>query len=127
MNVILIDDDAAFRRSAEILLGGEGYDVRCFAEPAPAEPLLTGGAPVDVLILDYLLPGATGIDFLRRVRARLPRACRVLLISGHTDHIEPLDLAALGVEAFLPKPLDYEAFRALVGPPTNNGALQSLL
>lgn len=116
MNIIVIDDDAAFRRSAEILLENLGHRVRCYADPAYVASGFDYGEAVDVLVLDYMLADSTGLDFLRRMKGRLAPSCRVILISGHTDLTEPLDLRAWGVQAFLPKPLDYDRFCALIDP-----------
>jgi DNA-binding NtrC family response regulator len=128
MNVIVVDDDVALLRSLAIVLTSRGHTVKsfddsreasCFIEhsqPAPSPARCGAGAdkPVDVLIVDYIMPGLTGEELLRRTRERLPQTCKVILISGHTDLIEPLNLEAMRVSAFLPKPLDFDKLFELV-------------
>ena len=108
MRVWVIDNDPALLRSLEILLMNQGYDVECFDDPLVASRTLERGAPPDVLVLDYVMPGLNGGELLARCRHRLPENCNVIVISGHTDQIETEELEKLGMSAFLPKPLDLE-------------------
>ena len=124
MNVVVIDDDGAFLRSMEILLSCHGHRVMCFKDPADARFFLKMGQSVDVLLLDYEMPSFNGTDLLDGVRSDLPRDCRIVMISGHTDHIETLDLDEIGVHMFLPKPLDYLKLLGLVDPGSTNGKNQ---
>jgi DNA-binding NtrC family response regulator len=50
-----------------------------------------------------------------RIKDYLPQSCKVILISGHTDIVEILNLKAMGVSAFLSKPLDLDQLCELVG------------
>jgi DNA-binding response OmpR family regulator len=129
MNVIVVDDDAALLRSLAIVLRSRGHTVKSFDNSreachfigqsrvgsSPARVGAGADSPVDVLILDYVMPGLTGEELLRETRECLPPTCKVILISGHTDQVEPLDLKGMGVTAFLPKPLDFEELCKLVG------------
>ena len=115
MNVVILDDDAAFLRSAEILLSHHGHRVMAFTDPDDACIFLKLRTDVNVLVLDYVLPELTGAEFLQQVKSYLPRDCQVILISGHTDLIDPIDLDAIGVGVFLPKPLDFDQLCRLVG------------
>ncbi len=109
MNIIVIDDDRAFLRSAEILLARRGNRVTTFSDTAAACLFFEQYVAVDVLILDYVLDELTGVEFLRFIRSHLPPSCKVILISGHTDRVEGLDLDEMGIVGFLPKPLDLES------------------
>ena len=111
MNVVIVDDDEAFLKSTQILLSRLGHRVLTFTHAGAVCVFMeTWGmwAQVDVLILDYMLGERTALDVLRRVRPVLSSTCKVVLISGHTDLVEPLDLKSLGVWTFLPKPLNFE-------------------
>jgi DNA-binding NtrC family response regulator len=110
-----VDDDAAFLRSAKVLLTHRGHRVSTFRAASVAAWFFQPDAPVDVLILDYVLGEWTGSDLLRRVRSLLPATCKVILISGHTDRVEGRDLDELGVCGFLPKPLDFDRLCELAG------------
>lgn len=114
VKVVVIDDDAAILRSLEILLTAEGHRVQSFRDGGAAGSFVDRAGCPDVLILDYVIPPLRGEQVLRSLRPRLSAECRVILISGHTDQIEPATIAAMGVDAFLPKPLDFERLKDLV-------------
>jgi DNA-binding NtrC family response regulator len=115
MQVVVIDDDAAILRSLEILLSTQGHRVLSFRNVDEACGYLERSPPPDVLIVDYVIPPLMGAEVLDRVRTRLPDGCRLILISGHTDLIRPQGLERMGVDAFLPKPLDFDELTELVG------------
>jgi len=125
MNVLIIDDDVALLRSLEILLSTQGHEVRTFSDPGEASASLQHHWVPDVVILDYLIPPLTGDEVLRRLRPGFTGDCRVILISGHTDLLDPFVLESMGVHAFLPKPLDIDRLSELVDAGTKevNGAV----
>ena len=118
MNLVIMDDDKALLRSLEILLVSRGHVVRSFHNPLEACSALQGGLPPDVLLLDFMMPELNAPEFLGRIGRQLPPTCKVILISGHTDLIEPLNLGAMGISAFLPKPLDFDRLCELVDEKT---------
>ncbi len=108
MNVVVVDNDTALLRSLQLSLSARGHAVRTFCDPFAACAFLEDGGTPDVLLLDYRMPGLNGVQTLHRVAGNLPAACRVILMSGHSDVVENLDLAALRTAAFVPKPLDLD-------------------
>jgi DNA-binding NtrC family response regulator len=115
MNVVIVDNDAAFLRSAELMLSADGHRVRTFVNPENACDYIEDGGQPDVLLLDYLMPRLSGVQVLDRIRPHLSREARVVLVSGHTDLVQSLDLKSLGIAAFLPKPLDLQKLDDLLG------------
>ncbi len=109
MNVVAIDDDAALLRSIEILIAEKGHHVVCFEDPIVGCSFVKQNAErIDVLVLDYVLPGVTAECVLMWMADYLPKAFRIIVISGHAEMIDLSDLKAMGVETFLPKPLDFD-------------------
>ena len=105
-----MDDDRALLRSMEIVLRAEGHEVVSFDDPVDAHFFLHHNPPVDVLIVDYLMPGFTGEELLRLARGETGgvRAGKVIMITGHSEFARGLDMAALGVNELLVKPLDLD-------------------
>jgi len=78
--ILVVDDDAAVRNSLKFSLEVEGFSVRAYSR---ASDLL---AEVDMpdrgcLVLDYRLPGASGLDLLDELRSRKVRLPAVLITS----------------------------------------------
>ena len=114
MNIVIIDDDTALLRSLEIILTGQGHEVHSFCCPTDAYIYLDNDQQMDVLLLDFIMPGFTGTEVLTRIKGNLPENCRVILISGHTDQLGPAEIESMGVAAYLSKPLDYDELSRLL-------------
>jgi CheY-like chemotaxis protein len=108
--ILLVDDQRQVSRMlrASLELSGQDYNV---ADVASAEEALIELArgPVDLLVADVRLPGMSGLELLAKVRAQNPKARAILITGAPTDEIEA-EAAALGVIAFLRKPLGTSLF-----------------
>ena len=81
VRVLIVDDDAAFRRIARTFLAERGYDVAGEAETvAQARGAIRDLCP-DALLLDVHLPDGSGITFADELAASHP-VLRVLLTSS---------------------------------------------
>lgn len=114
MRIVLVEDDLDLLKTLEMLLRRQGHQIIAFQESTIACAFLERGEPFDLLIIDYMMPDLTGRDLIQRVRDRRSKSSRVILISGHTDVLESLDLGAIGVDAFLPKPLDLNKLNSTI-------------
>ena len=101
--IAIVDDDADFLRSLQVLLQAADYHVRSFAR---AEEFLAGTDRRDVscVILDERMAGLSGLDAHRELR-RLGHATPVVMLTGHAT--VPLAIQAFeqGVTYFLEKPV----------------------
>jgi DNA-binding NtrC family response regulator len=102
--ILVADDDPAMRTSLEGLLS-EQYLVTTVDSAARAEATLDQ-AEFDVVLTDYEMPGGTGIELMKKVRARFPDVLVICL----TGHPEQPDLraaeSALALVRVLGKPYD---------------------
>ncbi|MFE3092750.1 response regulator transcription factor [Streptomyces sp. NPDC059248] len=64
---------------------------------------LMGGAPVDAVVTDMLLPGPDGVGLIRSIRER--SAVPILMITGRDDDIEGIAALAAGADDYVPRPL----------------------
>lgn len=108
--VLIVDDDAAFRRSmkrrltaakigAELLEADNGFDAgRIIAEEKPG-----------VVILDIHLPGIDGFEVMRQVVGMKHRP-KIIAVSGHAPVEYRARSLKLGAAAFFSKPVDTDAF-----------------
>jgi len=111
---VLVVDDEPHVRSALVRTLRRSVRRILLAGVAEEAERLVVQHDVDLVLADHGLPGTTGLELLRRLRARGLRARR-LLITGHAD--DRLDAAALahaGVARLIPKPWDPDALRELV-------------
>ena len=105
--VLIVEDSENSAALLEIaFLGIPG--VRVLTAPSAAEALriLVGGSgSVRVMVTDLNMPRMDGYELIRRVRAdqRLS-GMPIIVVSADTDPATPQRIAALGVEAYFPKP-----------------------
>jgi len=108
MLVAVVEDDRFLLRSLEVILRQHGHQVMSFHNAEAALFFLKQQPIMDVLVIDFMLETFTAKHFLNEIQGKLPGNCKVILISGHTDIIEKLNIKEMGVEIFLPKPLDLD-------------------
>ncbi|HYH39821.1 MAG TPA: response regulator [Azospirillum sp.] len=83
--VLLVEDEALVRTATAAFLAGSGFTVLETADGAAALALLEGrDGAVDLLLTDYAMPGMTGLELLRTVRARWP-ALPAVMVTGYAE------------------------------------------
>jgi len=70
IRMLLIDDDDEFRESLSLNLADEGFVVTTFADGPSALEFVSSGESVDVILLDWRMPGMNGLEVLRELRQR---------------------------------------------------------
>ena len=112
--ILLVEDDERSRRPLTRLLERAGFAVEPARDGAEALEALGHRVPALVL-LDLLLPGLDGPEFLRRLRADPAHAAiPVVVLSGDIDG-ERFDRALhLGVAGVLAKPVDFDSLKSLL-------------
>jgi two-component system response regulator ChvI len=69
-HVLVVDDDALFSESLSRNLADAGYRTRVFQDGPATLHHLAGGPEADLVLLDWKMPGMTGIEVLQRLRTR---------------------------------------------------------
>ncbi len=100
--VAVVEDDASIRLGLEINLRSAGYEVLS-ASDGPSGLQLIRRATPDLLVLDLLLPGLSGLEVLRRLRAE-GRSLPVLILSALGQEADKVAGLRLGADDYLAKP-----------------------
>jgi CheY-like chemotaxis protein len=79
--VLCVDDDDAILKSRKLLLEAADYSVLTASSGAEALEVLATGTQVDVVLLDYLMPGMNGDELAAELRKRLPHL-RLIAVSA---------------------------------------------
>jgi two-component system OmpR family response regulator/two-component system response regulator CpxR len=99
--VLLVDDDAVLVGMLRDYLVRDGFDVETAADgDAGAREALTGRFAL--VVLDVMMPGVSGIDALRRIRAR--SRVPVLMLTARGDDADRIVGLELGADDYVPKP-----------------------
>ena len=100
-NILVVDDDPALRGLVRDFLAGHGYRVR-EAEGGAAMRAVIDTEPVDIVVLDVMMPGEDGLTIARSLSGR--RDLGIVMVSAlgnETDRIIGLEV---GADDYLPKP-----------------------
>jgi signal transduction histidine kinase len=104
--VLVVDDDANLRRLVRDNLVLEGMEVRAVGDVPAARAALQDWVP-DLIVLDVMLPGASGFDLCRELSAdAATHDVPVLFLSARTEMEDKLTGLGLGAVDYLAKPFD---------------------
>ena len=102
MKLLLVDDSKAIRMANQRALEQVGYEVLC-AEDGEAALKIAQSQPVDLILLDVMLPKTGGLQVLERLKSEAKTAAIPVIIlsglSGRNGH----KLIDAGAEAYLEK------------------------
>lgn len=82
--ILVCDDDTDVLTFVASILRDGGHTVWAADNPSDALEVLERENPIDLLLVDYAMPGTNGLGVINRARAR-QRGLKVLLMSGHAD------------------------------------------
>jgi PAS domain S-box-containing protein len=101
--VLVVDDDSDVRRFIVDFLKDSGYAVADAVDGPSGLKTLAEQGPFDLILLDFAMPGMTGSEVARSVRADRPGQ-PILMMTGYLEH--EAVLSELGAQPMLQKPFD---------------------
>jgi DNA-binding response OmpR family regulator len=102
--ILVVDDDARLRDLLARYLGENGFRVRS-AQDAASMEIERRREPVDLLVLDLMLPGEDGLSICRRLRAdneQLP----IIMLTARGEEVDRIVGLEMGADDYLPKPFN---------------------
>jgi two-component system chemotaxis response regulator CheY len=105
MKILVVDDFSTMRRIIKNLLRDLGFtNIHEADDGTTALPMLKGGG-FDFLVSDWNMPGMTGIDLLRAVRADASlKSLPVLMVTAESKREQIIEAAQAGVNGYVVKP-----------------------
>ena len=110
--VWIIDDDRSIRWVFEKALAREGIAHRTFGAANEALERLASETP-DVVVSDIRMPGASGLELMRELKARLP-STPIIIMTAYSDLESAVAAFQGGAFEYLPKPFDVDHAVGLV-------------
>ena len=112
--ILVVDDEPNIRKLLAGVLEDEGYAVAVAADAEAARDVLAA-EPIDLILLDVMLPGIDGLEFLGELTAEGavgPQPPPTIMMSGHGTIQTAMEAIGLGALDFIEKPI--QAARLLV-------------
>jgi two-component system cell cycle response regulator len=115
MKILLVEDSYIERRKLGSFLTDWGFDHVGVGNGTDAIELLEGPNPPDLTLLDWLLPGADGIDVLRRIR-KLTQGKYVytVMLTSKNQKKDRMMAMDAGADDYLSKPVDPAELRSRI-------------
>ena len=110
--ILVVDDDASLRRVTQVQLEDEGYTVMVAASGEEAQAVLAR-KPQDLVITDLSMPGISGVDLLKQIRAEYPDTIVVLITAFGTVETA-VQAMKLGAYDYITKPVNPDSLRMVV-------------
>jgi two-component system phosphate regulon response regulator PhoB len=112
--ILVVEDEAALSLLLSYNLEAEGFLVERVERGDEAELRLIESPP-DLVILDWMLPGVSGLEICRRMRAReATRTLPVIMLTARGDESERVRGLAIGADDYVVKPFSVPELMARV-------------
>jgi two-component system phosphate regulon response regulator PhoB len=103
-NILIVEDEEPLTTLLRYNLEAEGYDVDAVARGDEADTRLRETAP-DLIVLDWMLPGLSGIELCRRLRTRpQTQSLPIIMLTARGEESERVRGLATGADDYLVKP-----------------------
>ena len=110
--ILVVDDEKAQRENLAEFLTGLGHEV-LQADAVEAALTLVEGRPVDLILTDLRMPGASGVDLVKQSREMRPDIAVVVMTAFGTIDTA-VEAMRLGAGDFLTKPIDLDQLELVV-------------
>jgi len=100
--ILIVDDDPDLRDLLTRYLEGQGIPASAVEDGKAMDAFLETGEPVDLLILDLMLPGEDGLSIARRLK--MERDLPIIILSARGEEVDRIVGLEMGADDYLPKP-----------------------
>ena len=111
IHILVVEDDPDINNLLYKIVTGAGYDCRQAWSGSEAA-LLAEKYSYDLILLDLMLPGLTGEEFIAQLRQR--KTMPIIVLSAKAGVEARVSVLRLGADDFIPKPFDNEEVLARV-------------
>jgi len=108
--ILVVDDEPSVRESVAYALEQEGFDVTLASNGEDAETKIDDDGIFDLLILDIMMPGKSGLDICREVRSQ--SAVPIILLTAKDAEVDKVVGLEVGADDYVTKPF---SVRELLG------------
>jgi DNA-binding NtrC family response regulator len=111
--ILIIEDEETLRESLKRVLLKEGYEVAAVESAEAALPLIAKPQCCDVIVSDIILPGVSGMEFLKSCRQKNPDLI-VIIMTAYATIESAVEAIRAGAYEYIVKPVQHEALKAII-------------
>ncbi|HEC73640.1 MAG TPA: diguanylate cyclase [Methylophaga aminisulfidivorans] len=113
MNVLIADDDPTIRLTLSSLLSSTGCDLMEAANGEDALAIIDSENSPELILLDWNMPGLSGVEVTRRLRAgSQENRPYIIIVSSYHEPLQIIEALDAGADDFITKPIDGRFLKA---------------
>jgi two-component system, OmpR family, phosphate regulon response regulator PhoB len=112
--ILVVEDEPAIAELLAVNLGFAGHKVMRAADAESAETLIAGALP-DLIVMDWMLPGMSGVKLARRLRSQArTREIPIIMLTARTDETDKIEGLETGADDYITKPFSPKELMARI-------------
>ncbi len=128
--ILIVDDEQAVRHMLAFMLRREGYGVLEAADASGARAMIADHRP-DLVLLDWMMPGVTGVELTRSLRKdSFAREIPIIMLTARTEEEDKIRGLNVGSDDYVTKPFSTRELlariRAVLRRATDEGRLETI-
>ena len=113
-NILLVEDEPAIQELIAFNLNQAGHHVMCADSVEAAQSLVRNALP-DLILLDWMLPGMSGIEYAKRLRGdERTREIPLIMLTARSDEQDKVAGLETGADDYITKPLQIDQTLSLI-------------
>jgi len=103
-DILIVDDEPAIRQMLEFTLKNDGFQCRQASDADQAQSAIAEGFP-DLILLDWMLPGVSGLDLARRLRRDTKTSTiPIVMLTARSEEQDTVRGLEVGADDYVSKP-----------------------
>jgi two-component system phosphate regulon response regulator PhoB len=113
-NILIVEDESPILELLALNISQAGYNPLRAISAEHAEKLINEALP-DIILLDWMLPGMTGIDFAKKLRSNaLTKTIPIIMLTARSDELDKVKGLEVGADDYITKPFSPRELNARI-------------
>ncbi len=113
-NILIVEDESPILELLVLNISQAGYNPLRAISAEHAEKLINEALP-DIILLDWMLPGMSGIDFAKKLRSNaLTKTIPIIMLTARSDELDKVKGLEVGADDYITKPFSPRELNARI-------------
>ena len=113
-NILIVEDESPILELLALNISQAGYNPLRAISAEHAEKLISEALP-DIILLDWMLPGMSGIDFAKKLRGNaLTKTIPIIMLTARSDELDKVKGLEVGADDYITKPFSPRELNARI-------------
>ncbi|GBL31793.1 phosphate regulon transcriptional regulator PhoB [Candidatus Methylopumilus planktonicus] len=113
-NILIVEDESPILELLALNISQAGYNPLRAISAEHAEKLINEALP-DIILLDWMLPGMSGIDFAKKLRSNaLTKTIPIIMLTARSDELDKVKGLEIGADDYITKPFSPRELNARI-------------